>query len=251
MDAPSNDFAEFRLDRKSPLPLHAQAEQAILKAIRKPERLPKGLLPEEVSLSRAMGISRNTLRAAIGRLVDRGLLERKAGVGTRVCEPKVYSGVGAWQSFTKEMKAKGVAVADLFTKASLQALPEPIALALRAETGEMAPCIERVRGWDAKPEIHSISWFPPSLKDMRLFDFKTPLYDWLRAHYGRVADQSRESLTAIAANRKQARMLAVTPGTPLLMRERVVSDTGGHPIEYSLVYYRCDRFRLTVNLRQE
>lgn len=251
MDTSTIDFADYRLDHKSPLPLHAQAEQVLLKVIRHPERLPKGLLPEEVSLARAMGVSRNTLRAAIGRLVDRGLLERKSGVGTRVCEPKVYSGVGAWQSFTKEMQAKGVAVSDLFTKASLQALPEPIALALRAEAGKMAPCIERVRGWDAKPEIHSVSWFPPALKDMRLFDFKSPLYEWLRARYGRVADQSREELTAIAANRKLARLLAVKPGTPLLARERVVLDAAGNPIEYSLVHYRCDRFRLTVNLRQE
>ena len=92
MTAVSKTRRIARLDHESPLPLHAQAEQVLRELIQQPGQRAAGLLPDEVSLSRSLGISRNTLRAAIGRLVAEGRLERKAGVGTRVTEPKVQSG---------------------------------------------------------------------------------------------------------------------------------------------------------------
>ena len=68
----------LRLDPQSRLPLHAQAEELLRELIQRQEYCDGGLLPDEVSLSRRLGISRNTLRAAIGRLVAEGRLERKA-----------------------------------------------------------------------------------------------------------------------------------------------------------------------------
>src|ERR1017187_8962112 len=66
-----------------------------------------------------------------------------------------------------------------------------------------------------------------------------------------VADESREEFTAVPADRRLAKLLEVPIGTPLLRRERTVLDTGRKPIEFAVVHYRCDRFRLTLNLRQE
>src|SRR5512133_3257480 len=108
----------FKLDHSSPLPLHAQAEALLRDMLALPEYRGGALLPDEVSLATRLGISRNTLRAAIGRLVAEGRLERKAGLGTRVCEPPVHSGIGAWHSFTREMEAKGVRVETYSTDVS-------------------------------------------------------------------------------------------------------------------------------------
>jgi DNA-binding GntR family transcriptional regulator len=66
-----------------------------------------------------------------------------------------------------------------------------------------------------------------------------------------VADHSFEEFVAEAADRRLARLLQVPAGTPLLRRERTVLDTGGRPMEFAVVRYRCDRFRLTLSLRQE
>ena len=106
MNARRKNSAPLRLNHHSPLPLHAQAEQLLRELIRRKEYRSGGRLPDEVSLSRTLGISRNTLRAAILRLVTEGRLERKAGVGTRATEPKVKSGVGAWHSFRAKWTAK-------------------------------------------------------------------------------------------------------------------------------------------------
>lgn len=243
--------AAGRLDHKSPLPLHAQAEQLLREMILRPEYRAAGLLPDEVSLSRSLGISRNTLRTALGRLVAEGRLERKAGIGTRVTEPKVQSGVGAWHSFTREMAAKGIQVETYSIKVQWLAAPDEVACKLQLKPGAEVLCLDRVRGWDGQPEAHFRSYFHPRLKLSADADFSQPLYELVNEHCCIVADQSQEELTAVAADRRLARLLGVKIGTPLLRRDRTVLDTGRRPMEFAVVHYRCDRFRLTLNLRQE
>lgn len=241
----------LRLDHESPLPLHAQAEQLLRELIERAEYREGGLLPDEVSLSRSLGISRNTLRSAIGRLVAEGRLERKAGVGTRVIEPKVHSGIGAWHSFTREMEAKGIRVESHSLSARVLPAPAEAARALQLDPDSEVLCLDRVRGWEGQPEVHFRSYFHPRLALTNRDDFSQPLYELIRERCSIVADQSIEELTAVAADRRLARLLGVKIGAPLLRRDRTVLDTGRRPMEYAIVHYRCDRFTLTLNLRHE
>ncbi|MBI5382848.1 MAG: GntR family transcriptional regulator [Opitutae bacterium] len=250
MSAKASTSSVPRLDRRNPLPLHAQAEQALRTLIQQPDYQAGGLLPDEVSLARLLGISRNTLRAAIARLVSEGRLERTSGVGTRVIEPKVHSGVGAWQSFTREMAAKGIEVETHFVKATMLAAPAAIATALRLDAGSPVLCLDRVRGWDGQPEVHFRSYLHPRLGLTLQEDFTQPLYDLIRQRCSVVADESSEEFTSTVADRQLAKLLKVKTGAALLRRDRVVLDTGRRPIEYAIVHYRCERFRLTLNLRQ-
>jgi GntR family transcriptional regulator len=82
-------------------------------------------------------------------------------------------------------------------------------------------------------------------------DFKRPLYELIQEQCSVDADQSLEELKAVNADGSLARLLRVRPGTALLRRARAVSDTGRRPIEYAEVHYRCERFTLTLKLRQE
>jgi GntR family transcriptional regulator len=241
----------LRLDHRSPLPLHAQAEQLLRTLIQREEYRNGGLLPDEVSLSRTLGISRNTLRAAVLRLVADGRLERKAGVGTRVVEPTVKSGVGAWHSFTREMAGKGVKVETYSLNVKWVPVPVEAAQALKIPSKTKVLCLDRVRGWDAQPEVVFRSYFHPRLHLTDKEDFCKPLYELIHEHCSVVADESLEEFTAMPADRQLARLLQVPVGSPLLRRERTVLDTGRKPVEFAVVHYRCDRFRLTLKLRQE
>jgi GntR family transcriptional regulator len=251
MNARRKSSAPLRLNHRSPLPLHAQAEQLLRELIQRREYRNGGRLPDEVSLSRTLGISRNTLRAAILRLVAEGRLERKAGVGTRVTEPKIKSGVGAWHSFTREMEGKGIKVETYSLHAKRVAAAAEAARALQIPLATEVICLDRVRGWDAQPEVVFRSYFHPRLGLSKNNDFQRPLYELIQEQCNVVADESREEFTAVLADQRLARLLEVSVGTPLLRRERTVLDTGRKPIEFAVVHYRCDRFRLTLNLRQE
>jgi len=241
----------WRLNHHSSTPLHAQAEQLLRGLIQRAEYRHGGLLPDEVSLSRTLGISRNTLRTAILRLVAEGRLERKAGIGTRVTEPKVKSGVGAWHSFTREMAGKGITVETYSMSVKCLAAPVEAALALKIPLATEVICLDRVRGWDNQAEVNFRSYFHPRLGLTLADDFHKPLYELIRERCSIVADESVEEFTAVPADRRLARLLGVAAGTPLLRRERTVLDTGRRPIEFAVVHYRCDRFRLTLSLRQE
>jgi GntR family transcriptional regulator len=240
----------LRLDHRSSTPLHAQAEQLLRELIQRPEYRNGALLPEEVSLARNLGISRNTLRTAIGRLVTEGHLERRAGVGTRVVEPQLCSGVGAWHSFTREMEAKGVKVETFAVEASTCSSPPEVARALRIQEGTQVLCLDRVRGWDGRPEVHFRSYFHPRLGLTADADFSRPLYELIREQCSVVADESVEELKAINADRRLARLLKVPVGAALLRRNRTVLDSGRRPMEYAIVHYHSERFTLSLQLRQ-
>ena len=122
---------------------------------------------------------------------------------------------------------------------------------LRLKPGTEVLCLDRVRGWDGQPEVHFRSYLHPRLGLTKQNDYQKPLYELVREQCSIVADQSLEEFTAVSADRHLARLLAVPMGTALLRRERTVLDTGRRPMEFAVVHYRCDRFRLTLNLRQE
>ena len=96
----------LKLDHKSSVPLSAQIEQVLRELVRQPEYQKGAMLADEVKLAAQFGVSRGTVRAGIQKLVFEGILERKAGVGTRVRQGNVESGIRAWRSFTEEMAGK-------------------------------------------------------------------------------------------------------------------------------------------------
>src|SRR6266702_588977 len=100
----------LKLDHQSSTPVRAKVEQLLRELVRQARYQKGALLPHEVALAAQLGISRGTIRSGISRLVFEGVLERKAGVGTRVSNRHIESGVRAWRSFTREMAAKGVTV---------------------------------------------------------------------------------------------------------------------------------------------
>ena len=264
--APGPDFLDFllaacggfvytmecmmQLDHSSALPLRAQVE-ALLRGLARQKQYQQGaLLPEEVKLARQLGVSRGTVRAGISQLVFEGLLERKAGVGTRVCNAQVESGIGAWHSFTREMASKGIQVENYHLDYRRVAASREAARALQIAPTEVWR-LERVRGWDGKPVLSSLSWFHPRLCLKGTEDFARPLYKTLEAATGVRPRRAREEFSAVRADARRAQMLQVCRNAPLLLRRHTVFDAGNRPIEFAEVHYVSSRFTVTLDLRQK
>jgi len=64
------------------MPLYAQAEKVLEDLLVHRQYRIGDRIPPEVELVRSLGVSRATIRAAVGRLVGRGLLVRRQGSGT-------------------------------------------------------------------------------------------------------------------------------------------------------------------------
>src|SRR5690348_18262269 len=68
------------------MPLYAQAEKVLEDLLVRRRYRVGDRIPPEVELVRSLGVSRATIRAGVGRLVDRGLLIRRQGSGTYLAQ---------------------------------------------------------------------------------------------------------------------------------------------------------------------
>jgi GntR family transcriptional regulator len=240
----------LKLDHQSAMPLRAQVEQLLRELVREPEYQKGALLPDEVKLAAQLGVSRGTVRSGISKLVFEGVLERKAGVGTRVCEHRAESGIRAWRSFTREMAAIGITVQNFRVDYLAAAPSEEAVRALQIDADTKVWRLDRVRGWDDTPVLRSISWFHPRLGLKGNEDFSAPLYELLEKTTGVRPRRAREEFLATMADAHTARMLEVAKGTPLLLRRHTVFDAGNRPFEFAEVRYVSSRFTLTMDMRQ-
>lgn len=238
---------KLELDPNSSKPLHLQAEELLRTMIQQEEYRGKGkLLPNEVELSKALNISRNTLRQAINKLVFEGLLIRKKGYGTTVAPQNVMSNARNWMSFSQEMHAQGMVVQNFELHVSRKAAPTEAAEFLGAAEGEKLLCLERLRGRPGLPFVYFISYFNPAIPMTGEEDMTVPLYENLRKNYGIVVKTSREMICARSANAELAGKLDIKEGEPMLVRKRFVLDAEDKPVEYNVGYYRADSFTYSI-----
>lgn len=237
---------KLKIDHSSTTPLHSQAEKLIRELISKEEYQNGKLLPSEVDLSLQLGISRNTLRHSINKLVNEGLLSRKKGYGTKVSRKGVLGRAKNWLSFSQEMKALGITVFNFELHVGWQ-LPNPeVAAFFETKPDVRVLTLERLRGKENFPFVYFISWFNPEIGITGNDDFSRPLYEILEEKYHVKASLSYEEVTAIKATPFICQKLEIDADEPVLFRKRMVYDENKRPIEYNLGYYRGDSFVYTV-----
>lgn len=239
-------MVNFEIDHTSPIPLYLQIEQKLRELITEDEYKKGKLLPNEVDLSRQLGISRNTLRQAINKLVMDGLLVRKKGKGTKVAEPNVSSRAVNWFSFTHEMKAKGIAVRNFELHISWETPDDQLAQFFEIPKSKKVLKIVKLRGKIEGPFVYFISYMHPRIGLTGEEDYTKPLYELLEDNFSIIAKTSNEEISAILADEFLAEKLQLNLNDPVLFRKRYVLDPGGRPVEYNLGYYRGDSFTYTI-----
>lgn len=241
----------LKIDHKSPVPLHVQAEMLLRKLIESPEYQAGKFLPNEVDLAKRLAISRTTLRQAINKLVYEELLVRKKGVGTKVVGAKFSSKSKNWLSFSQEMQARGVSIKNFELHVSWVLPDEVVTHFFDMQPDRKVLKLERLRGRDEGPFVYFISYFHPRVGLTGDEDFKRPLYDILEKDYGVVADLSKEEISARPADKFFASKFDIEVGEPILFRKRFVYDQADRPLEFNLGYYKADSFVYTVESRRE
>lgn len=238
---------EFANDR---IPLYYQLMTLLRDRIRLGECPPGSRIPSELELSRTYGVSRVTVRQAIGELVREGLLLRRPGVGTfvapnpRSIHTSVLTGpLLGLRTFTEETEVRPIGV-ELCK-------PDPeVAEALHLEPGTRCVRVERVRVTPAGPVALVVNYLPETMvagvprdqlavQSMLAFAEKQL---GVRVHY---ADQT---VSAVLADVREATLLDVRVGDPLLHTQRVYHLANGTPVWYTRTWYRVDRFRFRIRL---
>lgn len=242
---------EIKIDHKSSTPLHAQVEELLRKLIEQPEYKSGEYLPKEVEFSKRLGISRNTVRQAINKLVFEGLLIRKKGQGTRVTENVVTTKLDSWQSFTQEMTDKGVELINFDKSITKVKATKKIALFFQIEEGTEIIKLTRLRGHEDGPFVYFESYFHPRVGILDNETFEIPLYTLLADKYSTVVTVSKEQIEARLASTITSKKLGIKSGEPVLVRERRVLDPGNRPVEYNIGYYNANKFSYSIDIYRQ
>jgi GntR family transcriptional regulator len=243
----------MKINPDSPLPLHAQVEALLRGMLMEPRYREGELLPPEARIAEKLGVCRNTVRSAIARLVQEGVLERRAGRGTRYVRQPVKTSLASWPSFTREMRSKGIDVEVFSLRAEAVKPSALLARLLRlsaAERRRPVVRLERVRGYGGIPSVCSVSWFHPRTRVDAEDDFTRPLYDLISDRCGILPEFSEEEVSAALADEVLSEKLACRTGDPVLVRTRFVTDASRRLIEYNENHYRADRFTYGLMIRR-
>lgn len=240
----------FRIDRESARPLHAQVDSFLRELIQRPEFADGTLLPNEVDLAKRLGVSRSTIRAGMQRLTFEGLVERRAGHGSRVVRPTLHSGLSEWHSLTGEMSQYGIEIQNFEVTKMMEEADSEVASALGIEEGTKVLQVRRVRGWSGERVVLTVSYLAPRLGLTPEIDAKGSLYSVIREIGGATPVRSVEEITAHTASEALAQSLAIEEGAPVLYRRRVTLDAADRPIEFNINWYRSDIHALRMDLKK-
>lgn len=101
------------LNPNAPIPLYRQLADLLTSEIRTGRYIPGSRIPSEHQLAAVHNLGRPTVRQAIDRLVRNGLLVRKRGSGTFVCEPRQEVDLFSLDGTSASFRNKGLAVQTL------------------------------------------------------------------------------------------------------------------------------------------
>jgi GntR family transcriptional regulator len=155
-----------------------------------------------------------TLRQALRRLEDDGLVSQQPGRGTFVAEPRATYRLDSLRGLAEDLRAQGQTVTtDILGQALRKA---PAGLSGRALR------LERVRLLAGRPAVHQLSWVPgaagAALATVDLSD--SSLYAAL-ADLGVVVHRASEVVRPAVLDESMAAVLRRPAGTPVFVSERI------------------------------
>ncbi|TVQ01696.1 MAG: GntR family transcriptional regulator [Balneolaceae bacterium] len=241
----------MKVDHNSGIPLYIQIESILRSNIESGKYDDGSYLPREEHLANILGVSRNTVRQGISKLVNDGLLKRTRGKGTIVVNKTITTHLAEWHSFRNEMLDKGIKLKNYFSHTEMVNAPAEVYKKLKTDQRHKLLKLERLHGDEKNPFVFFISWFHPRIGITENEDFSKPLYTILENKYSVKPACSEEELDAIEAKEPISGYLQIEENKPILFRKRVVLDAGDRPIEYNLGYYRSDKFRYSIRFERK
>jgi GntR family transcriptional regulator len=229
-----------------PTPKHAQLREILRRTVE--SELPPGSpIPSERELAERYQVSRLTVRSAIGKLVEEGLLSRVRGKGTftatRRMELQLYL-----MSFTDDMRRRGKVPTTEVLRNAPEIPPASSASALGLGNRQPAHRLVRLRRADGVPLAVERGWYHAGrLPGLTGLELTRSLYALLAQHFDIRLDHAWQTVWAESADRETARLLGIRAGSPLLVFRRV-SSCKGEPVEDMTSWYRGDHYQVTMQL---
>jgi GntR family transcriptional regulator len=242
------------LNSRDSIPLYEKLRDILRQQIDQGRYRPGEAIPSERELCREHRISRITVRQAIAGMIHDGLLFRKQGKGTFVARRTVRQGLSRIVTFRRTVLDIGMNPSTRILSHGLLPADLEVANVLKLpDAGQVLRLVLLGRGND-QPLVVYESFYPPAIgrkmaaearaRERRGRPFSS--YDLYGRATGYAAARVNQTLEAIAAAERQARMLEVPPGTALLRVTSIFTDRDGMPLELRRALYRGDYYTFNV-----
>lgn len=237
------------VDKASPVPLYFQIAENLKQAIESGVLKPGQRLDNEIQLSERLSVSRPTVRQAIQRLTQEGLVVRQRGVGTVIAERRIQRRL-ALSSLYEDLRAAGKEPATSVLSVGSVIPDDEIAAALGVPPGQAVTRIERLRAAEGSPLAVMRNYLPADLlqrTDVASVLSRQGLYETLRQQGVRF-HSAEEVIGARKATTAEAALLQVPRNSTVLTMTRVAIDPAGRAIEYGAHAYLAERYSFRVAL---
>ncbi|MEW6724691.1 MAG: GntR family transcriptional regulator [Bacillota bacterium] len=236
------------LDRPG-VPLYLQLYELLKQKIISGEWAENALVPPESALMKAHGLSRDTVRRAVLRLVTEGYLYRQRGRGTFVCRRRPEDGLEQLISFTAEMLARGYRPGTIVLANDRQVPDSEVRQILQVSPGASVIHIKRLRTANDLPVAVEESFLRPDVfGEVDPAKLEGSFYQYLAYDKGIKPGRIAQEISSVLAGADTARLLEVNPGHPVLQLTRLIYTTTGIPFFWMVFRYRGDIYSIKTKL---
>ena len=234
-------------------PQYVLVAQALIDDIQR-GRYPVGSrLPPELDLCTHFGVSRHTVREAIRRLQDRGLVTRQRGVGTAVradrMEPSYVQSVASiadLPQYVEDTRLVTHSSEDVIADGSLAEL-------LKCPVGQRWVHVAgyRYAGRDKLPIALTRIYINAAYGGIQklIGTLKVPVYTLIERQYGETVVEVKQEIRATTLGAGEARELKVKRGSAGLEIIRRYVGKNGRVLEVAVNLHPADRFSYSMTLR--
>ncbi|MFT0762325.1 GntR family transcriptional regulator [Scrofimicrobium sp. R131] len=240
---------DIELDRSSSTPLHAQISEPLERLILAGTIPMNTLIEDEVSMAKRLNVSRPTTRRALQDLVNRGLLTRRRGIGTRVTPSQVHRPVGL-TSLNSDLQKAGFETSTDILSYEVRLAGAKEAELLQCEEGIEIVRVERVRFSNGEPLALLVNLLPGDISPTLTELSEGGLYDCMRAR-GVVLSTAQHRVGARNASDREAQILSMHKGEAVLTMKQTVFDKNGRAVEYGSHIYNPTLYQLSFTSAAE
>lgn len=208
-------------------------------------------LPAEPELAKRLGVSRQTLRAALAELVTDNILTRRRGVGTFVAEsaPLMSHGLERLLGTGESIEMRGSVPGTSGLTIDHVSASEEVAARLQLDLGAAVVHISRTRTANGVAVLHCEEWVPedllPEKSTLDGFSSRDSLYSCLEA-IGLPIKQAVARFVPLIPDELITRRLNMPPGVPVLLleQEHFLATDIDRIVLYSKNYYNTQLIEL-------
>ncbi len=247
------DKSWFKISPQSALPLYYQIKQNLLELVESSRFTAGDLLPAESEMGEYYGVSRLTVRQAVGELVRDGVLVRERGRGTFVARPKTTHIMVRTSGFSERIKELGQTPSSKVL--SCEVIPAIASVAENLHIAEGSPVYKlvRLRSVDGEPQLIETTHLPQAMfPNMEAVDFsQVSLYSTLAQRFDCLVTAADEVFEPVLVTSYEADLLGVKAKSAALLLEIIAYDQFGNRVEYNKSIIRGDKARLLFHVRRQ